>query len=219
MSDKSTLIKKENGYFHGQRQEMLKFIPEKAIRILEVGCGEGTFCQKLQRPDREIWGVEMNPDAAQKATEVCTFVLTGDFNEIYTQMPKNHFDCIIFNDVLEHIYAPWDTVKLVKTLLSPSGVLVTSIPNFRFISNLIEIIIHGEFRYRPEGGILDDTHLRFFTNKSMKSLFEEQGYKLILQEGIGERNDWKMILLNSMSFGKMNDSRFRQFVNVAKPIL
>ena len=139
--------KLEIGYFKANRFEMLAFIPENAKRILEVGCGEGAFSKGLKRDDREIWGVEMNPDAAEKAIDVFTFVLEGDFNSIYDQLPKNHFDCIIFNDVLEHIYSPWDTIRMVKSLLSADGVLVSSIPNFRYMSNLIiEILYHGEFQ-------------------------------------------------------------------------
>jgi len=218
MIDESTILMSKVTYFNSLRPEMKKYIPEKAIRILDVGCSDGSFCASLRRSDREIWGVEMNADAAKKATEVCKFVLVGDFNEIFDQLPKNHFDCVVFNDVLEHIYSPWDTIKMVKSLLSPNGVLVSSIPNFRYIANLIEIVGHGEFRYRPEGGILDDTHIRFFTYKSIKSMFESQGYELLLQEGIGKRNDWKMKLLNIFSLGSMRDACFRQFATVAKPV-
>jgi len=92
--------------------------------------------------------------------------LVGDFNSIFDQLPENYFDCVIFNDVLEHIYSPWDTIQQVKLLLSSDGVLVSSIPNFRYISNLItEVVVEGEFRYKPEGGILDDTHIRFSLRK------------------------------------------------------
>jgi len=217
MLDKSTNQKNEVGYFHKKRPEMLKYIPESALKILEVGCAEGTFCSTLRRIDREIWGLEMNPDAAREARAVCQFVLVGDFDTVFEQLPKDYFDCVIFNDVLEHMYSPWDTIKLVKSLLSPTGVLVTSIPNFRFISNIIEIISQGEFKYKPGGGILDDTHIRFFTQKSMQRMFEEQGYEVLQKEGINERNDWKMKLVNLISLGSLNDARYNQFAIVAKP--
>lgn len=217
--DASINHKTEIGYFHNQRPEMLKYIPEKAINILEVGCGEGAFCAALNRPDREIWGVEMNPEAAQKATEVCKFVLEGDFNSIYEQLPKKHFDCVIFNDVLEHIYSPWDTIQLVKALLSTDGLLVTSIPNFRYISNLItEVLFEGEFRYKPEGGILDDTHVRFFTTKSIRRMFDEQGYEVLAHEGLRPCKSWKEKLFITLTFGFLKDARFKQFATVAKPI-
>jgi 2-polyprenyl-3-methyl-5-hydroxy-6-metoxy-1,4-benzoquinol methylase len=220
MSDTSTAHKTEIGYFYNQRPEMLKYIPDCATKILEVGCGEGWFCNALKRADREIWGVEMNEQAAQKAIDVCTFVLQGDFDSVFEQLPKNHFDCIIFNDVLEHIYAPWDTIEKVKTLLNPQGVLVSSIPNFRYISNLVtEVLFEGEFRYKPEGGILDDTHIRFFTTKSIRRMFVEQGYEIITHEGIRPCKSWKEKMFINLTFGFLKDARYKQFATVAKPIL
>lgn len=219
MSVQSTNHKTNIGYFHNQRAEMLKYIPQNATRILEVGCGEGAFSSLLKRSDRELWGIEMNEDAAQKATEVCTFVLVGDFNTIYDQLPKNHFDCVIFNDVLEHIYAPWDTIKMVKSLLTQNGVLVSSIPNFRYIDNLVtEILFRKDFQYKPEGGILDDTHIRFFTSKSMCRMFVEQGYEVLINEGINPCKSWKEKLFINLTFGFLKDARFKQFATVAKPV-
>lgn len=219
MLDQSTILKTENGYFHSQRPEMLKYIPEDSLHILEVGCSEGNFCKALNRTDREIWGVEINPEAAKVAAKVCHKVLVGDFNDIFDQLPKNYFDCVIFNDVLEHLYAPWDTIKMVKLLLSSNGVLVSSIPNFRYISNLItEVINEGEFRYRPEGGILDDTHVRFFTSKSICRMFREQGYEVLRHEGIKPCKSWKEKLFINLTFGYLKDARYRQFATVAKPV-
>lgn len=209
--------KVEIGYFKANRHEMLAFIPQNAKRILEVGCGEGAFSKALKREDREIWGVEMNPTAAEKAIDVFTYVLQGDFNSIYEQLPENHFDCIIFNDVLEHIYSPWDTLKMLKSLLSKDGVLVSSIPNFRFMSNfIIEILYHGEFQYRVEGGILDDTHIRFFTSKSIRRMHEEQGYSILEHKGINEDRRLKARLFNLLTLGFCKDMMFKQFATVAK---
>ena len=217
MLEQSTILKTEIGYFHSQRPEMLKYIPDSSLHILEVGCSEGNFCKLLNRQDREIWGVEINPDAAKVAVKVCHKVLVGDFNDVFDQLPKNYFDCVIFNDVLEHLYAPWDTIKMVKSLLSPTGVLVSSIPNFRYIANLItEVLFEREFRYKPEGGILDDTHIRFFTSKSICRMFREQGYDIVLHEGIRPCKSWKEKLFISLTFGLLKDARYKQFATVAK---
>ncbi len=219
MSDLSTVNVNKTGYFNRKRPEMLKHIPSNALRILEVGCNDGSFCSTLQRNDREIWGVELNPEAADKAKSVCNNVLTGDFNDVYNQLPRNFFDCIVFNDVLEHIYSPWDTINLVKSLLSDNGIVVCSIPNFRYISNLItEILFEGEFRYKAEGGILDDTHIRFFTKKSIYRMFSEQGYDVIDCEGINPCKSWKEKLFIRLTLGFLKDTRFKQFAVVAKPV-
>lgn len=217
MSDQSTLLKTEIGYFQNQRTVMLKYIPVSATKILEVGCGEGEFCHSLNRSDREIWGVEINIDAAQKAEQYCNRVLVGDINAVYDQLPKNYFDVIIFNDVLEHIYAPWETIQLVKSMLCSTGLVVSSIPNFRYISNLItEILFNAEFRYKAEGGILDDTHIRFFTYKSIKRMFQEQGYEVLVNEGINPCKSWKEKLFISLTLGLLKDARYKQFATVAK---
>ncbi|HOO18814.1 MAG TPA: class I SAM-dependent methyltransferase [Paludibacteraceae bacterium] len=213
----SIQTKTKSNYFHSSRPEMLKYIPEKAQKILEIGCGEGAFCADLMRADREIWGVEMNPDAAEKAKRFCQQMLVGDFMEVYSQLPEHYFDCIIFNDVLEHLYNPWKVVDLVKNLLSEQGVLVTSIPNFRYISNLItEILFHKDFQYKPEGGILDDTHIRFFTSKSILRMFEENGYEILVHEGIRPCKSWKEKLFIALSFGLLKDARYKQFATVVR---
>ena len=204
---KNTLSNKiETGYFQNYRSEILKFIPNNAKNILEVGCGEGNFCRQLIRDDREIWGVEINPEAAEKAAKVCNHIITGDFDQVYSNLPEKHFDCIVFNDVLEHLYAPWNTISNVRKLLNSSGVLVCSIPNFRYISNIItEIIIQKDFKYKPSGGILDDTHIRFFTSKSIIRMFEENGYEIIIHEGSNQCKSWKEKLFIKLFFGLFSE--------------
>lgn len=211
----------ENDYIyeHSSRPEMLEFIPNDAIYILDVGCGDGAFCEqvKKQNQEREVWGIELNKGAAEKAKTVCDKVLTGDFNKLYSELPQNYFDCIVFNDVLEHLYAPWDAINLCKSLLSKNGVLVSSIPNFRNIHNLIEIVWQGKFQYK-DIGILDRTHLRFFTKKSIFCFYEENGYEILINKGIHPVKYWKTYLVEILSFGKLNDVRYTQFATVAKPV-
>lgn len=220
MSNNSLHNKYETGYFQNGRPEMLKYIPQEANRILEVGCGEGNFCRQLRREGREIWGVELNPEAVKRASLVCDKTFEGNFDIIYKDLPERYFDCVIFNDVLEHLYAPWDTIKNVKRILSDQGVLVSSIPNFRYVANIItEIILQKDFRYKPAGGILDDTHIRFFTSKSILRMFRENGYEVICHEGVHTCKSWKEKLVIGLSFGLLNDSKYKEFATVAKPVL
>jgi 2-polyprenyl-3-methyl-5-hydroxy-6-metoxy-1,4-benzoquinol methylase len=210
-------LKTNIGYYGTHRTEMLKYIPSGAVHILEVGCGEGNFCRLLKRKSNEVWGLEINTEAAQKAEKICDKVLIGSFDEIYPQLPAGYFDCVVFNDVLEHLYDPWTTVKQVRTLLSERGVLVTSIPNFRYISNIItEILFQKDFQYKPEGGILDDTHIRFFTSKSMLRMFREAGYEVVTHEGLRPCKSWKEKLFISLSLGFLKDARYKQFATVAR---
>lgn len=217
--EKSQQLKSTIGYYGTHRSEMVNYVPADAKKVLEVGCGEGNFCRQLLTPDREVWGLELNAEAAVRASKVCHKVLVGSFEELVDELPREYFDCIVFNDVLEHLYDPWTTVRQVKHLLSNTGVLVTSIPNFRYISNLItEILFHKEFEYKPEGGILDDTHIRFFTSKSMLRMFRNEGYQVLKHEGIRPCKSWKEKLFISLTLGFLKDARYKQFATVAKPI-
>ncbi len=208
-----------NYYNRSFREEMFKYIPKNANRILEVGCSEGLFLSHIKKYiDCEVWGIEMNENAAEKASGVAFKVLSGDFNVVFKELPVNYFDCIIFNDVIEHFSDPWLALSNTKKLLAPNGVVVSSIPNFRYIGNLTEIVITADFNYKEEGGILDKTHLRFFTLKSMKRVFEECGYTVVLQEGLRPCQSWKEKLLIFLSFGYFKDMRFKQYANVAKLI-
>lgn len=206
-----------NYYNRSFREEMLKYIPADAKTILEVGCSEGLFLSYLNKSRNcETWGIELFENAALEASKVAYKVLTGDFNEVYKSLPKNYFDCVIFNDVIEHFSDPWLALINTKEILSKNGVIVSSIPNFRYIGNLTEIITSADFKYKEEGGILDKTHLRFFTAKSILRFFDECGYTLIKQEGIRPCQSWKEKLLIFLSFGYFSDMRYKQYANVVK---
>ncbi len=206
---------RNDGYFHQTRPEMKVFVPESAVRILEVGCGEGMFCDTLRRPDREIWGIEMDEEAGEHARLRCDVFFQGDFFSVLPQLPVSGFDAIVFNDVLEHFADPWDALIKCKPLLSEIGVVVASIPNFRFIGNLKEILVDKDFRYKPFG-ILDVTHLRFFTSRSMLRMFQDCGYVVIQHEGIRPCRTWLSWLLAVFSLGIFGDVRYKQFATVAK---
>lgn len=204
-------------YYSLSRTEMLKYIPQDAKKILEVGCGEGLFLSQIkEKLSAEVWGVEMNPIAAEKVSKIAHRVLVGDYNVLYKQLPQKYFDCIVFNDVIEHFSDPWKTLENTKQLLSENGVIVSSIPNFIYIGNLTDIILNSDFRYREEGGFLDKTHLRFFSSKSIYRLFEETGYDVIFQEGSRPCKSWKEKLLINLSFGYLKASRYKSFSTIAK---
>jgi hypothetical protein len=93
---------------------------------------------------------------------------------------------------------------------------VSSIPNIRYFRNLFDIVIRGEFRYQ-EGGILDKTHLRFFTKKSIIEMFESLGYRIRQLEGINATPSWRVGLFNLATFGYFNDMKYVQFGVVAEP--
>lgn len=205
---------KSSGYFIYDRNEMLEFIPLSAKKILDVGCGEGVFINQIKkRQEIEAWGVEINTDIADKAKPVFHKLYNAAIEDVIPQLPKNYFDCIIFNDVLEHTVNPLLILKLIKENLKQDACIVSSIPNVRYMPNLYQLLIHKDWKYDEKGGILDDTHLRFFTKKSIIRLFDDAGYQIDILKGINPIELFKYKLLFALSFGFLDDTKYLQFAS------
>lgn len=208
---------KPDDYFIQTRPEMLEYIPESAERILEAGCASGLFGAQLkQRPNVEVWGIEYNSESAESAREKLDMVLAGDILQLTDHLPDAYFDCVIFNDVLEHLVDPFAVLLKVKSKLAKDGLIVCSIPNIRFFYTFKSFIISKQFRYE-DAGIMDKTHLRFFTKNSIVEMFDSLGYRIVELRGINGINSWKFSLLNALSMGYLSDTRYLQFACVVTP--
>lgn len=202
-----------DGYYVQHRSEMLPFIPSHTKRMLDVGCAEGGFASLVltQRPGIEIWGIEPVEQAAQKAQACLTRVLCCGIETAIDQLPAGHFDCITFNDVLEHLVDPWAILKMMRGKLAPRGHLVASIPNLRYFAVMKQIVQEADLRY-THSGVLDRTHLRFFTQKSMAQMFKDCGYQIDRIEGLKkEKLPLKMALINRLTGGAWDDMQYMQF--------
>lgn len=168
-------------YRRSHRYEMKVFLPDSYSRVLEIGCGEGNFKENLA-PGVEYWGVEPDPSSAEEALQKGT-ILCGFYFDIEENLPNNYFDLIICNDVIEHIE---DTEKLLESIhlkMRDGGSLVASIPNVRYVWNLKELLVDKDWKYK-ESGILDRTHLRFFTKNSILRMFGSERYQVELFSGV-----------------------------------
>jgi 2-polyprenyl-3-methyl-5-hydroxy-6-metoxy-1,4-benzoquinol methylase len=209
---------KPEGYYAQSRPEMLAFIPKASKRILDVGCSEGKFGLQLKQTlNAEVWGVEMVAAAAETARQRLDRVLVGDIMQQLQLLPDDYFDCIIFNDVIEHLVDPYLMLVAVKQKLTTHGVIVASIPNVRFFPTLWDLVVHGNWRYQ-EQGTLDKTHLRFFTKKSIVEMFETLGYRLRHIQGINPIKWKKAKLLKLITLGRTSDTEYLQFACVAEPL-
>ena len=151
-------------------------------RVIDFGCATGYFARFLREEGCSVVGVEINPDAAKIAEQYCDRVIVADLdytgvNEI---IGEEKFDVATFGDILEHLKDPWQLLKSVQKLLNPEGYIVASIPNIAHGSIRLALL-KGDFDYQ-QLGLLDNTHLRFFTRKSVRQLFEETGYFIEVED-------------------------------------
>src|SRR5215469_5680978 len=174
---------KREEYFECLRSEMLEYVPSNCRKVLDVGCGFGSFGASLRkRTNCEVWGVEGDSGCIRKAEENVDRVLQGYFGR-ELDLPPGYFDCIVFNDVLEHMLDPAAALVLARPLLSSRGCIVASIPNLRHFPTIWKLVVGEEWEYK-EFGILDRTHLRFFTRPSVVRLFQGAGFLVQRIDGI-----------------------------------
>lgn len=207
------------------RAEMVDYLPATAQSVFDIGCSSGAFGRELRKRGgiTRLIGLEPNEEAAEVARSVYDEVIVGRFPDEQRQLePDERFDAIFFNDVLEHMQHPELALAAAADLLSPAGVIIASIPNIRHVSVLGQLIVRDEWRYK-ESGILDTTHLRFFTARSIRRLFEDGGWDVESLQGInrvlrgGEvRPRLWMRVLGRVTHGWTNGFFYMQYVVVAR---
>jgi 2-polyprenyl-3-methyl-5-hydroxy-6-metoxy-1,4-benzoquinol methylase len=190
MVTRSTTHEPPDGYYDNTRPEVVALVPERARFVVDVGCAAGGLGRalKLQRPGVEVRGIEPVQSQADKARRVLDDVHVGNADgPLPDHWPAP--DCVIFADVLEHLLDPWQTVAAFRRVLRPGGALVASIPNVAHRSVLRGLARH-RWDYGPEG-ILDRTHLRFFTRETALEMFEKAGFSIAhvgrVVEGLGTK--------------------------------
>lgn len=203
-----------SSYYQESRHEMLRYLPSSARTVLDVGCGAGAFGRCiLARQKCYIVGVEENSAASVEAERFLHKIYNCKFDEC-VDFQGLKFDAIFFNDVLEHMINPCAALMFAKSIIANNGVVVTSIPNMRHFSVLKELFLKRNFEYR-DAGILDKTHLRFFTSMSMRRLFADAGFEIVKHEGINEVSDRSARLLANFFPKLFNDIVYLQFATVA----
>ncbi len=204
-------------YYQGGRPEMLKFIPVTAKKILEIGCGEGNFGALLKHTlEAEVWGIEYESAQANIAATHLDKIFCGDVMLLVDQLPENYFDAIICNDVLEHLTDPYTILEKLKTKLTNEGVVISSLPNIRYFRSFFDFVFRKNWDY-TERGIMDFTHFRFFTINSIRKMYENLGYEIVILEGINPTKSLKPWPLIILTFGSFSDIKYLQFATVAKP--
>ena len=166
---------RDRSYFYWPRHELLPLLPESARHILEIGCGAGVLGGSLKsRQNAVVTGVEYDPAAASEARQQLDHVLAADIESADIDFEPHAFDCVICADVLEHLRDPGAVLRRVRRWLSPKGCLVVSIPNVQHYM-VLNGLLGGNWTYEASG-LLDRTHLQFFTRRDFERLLFATGF-------------------------------------------
>ncbi len=173
------LARYEEKYEDRPRVELLGLLDLPFRTVLEIGCGAGATGRmiKQQHPDVTYIGVEIDRVAATEARKVLDHVVTCDVERFSLEdagIPMQEVDLVIFADVLEHLYDPWKLLRSVRPHLRPDGAVVASIPNAQNV-RLLQNLVNGFWTYGNQG-LLDATHIRFFTLIEIGKMFTGSGY-------------------------------------------
>ncbi len=163
-----------NTSYVSRRSDLVAFIPTSVKRVLDVGCSVGALGYQLkQRQAAYVAGIEYDAEMGKHAASVLDHVIVGDAETVSLEDTARGelFDCIVFADILEHLRDPWNTLARYVSLLKPGGYVVTSLPNIRHFTTILNLLVTGYWPYRTRG-IHDRTHLRNFTKRNIEELFE-----------------------------------------------
>ena len=147
------------------------------LAVLDLGFGAGQLARRMRPACRYLAGVELDTEAAEEGARFFDQPVVGDLLEGISGPWKERFDVVVAGDVLEHLPRPEDLLAALRPLLKNDGTLLVSLPNVANITVRIGLFF-GRFAYAPRG-ILDRSHVRFFTRATGRALLEESGYRVV----------------------------------------
>jgi trans-aconitate methyltransferase len=158
--------------------ELLDIIPWGASRLIEVGCSSGAMAREFKKisPTCHYLGIEIDPAYAKLAQRYCDQSLVLDIETADDTFWSTNADrdCWIFGDILEHLRDPWNVLRQVRSVMPPHACIAACIPNVQHWSMQAQLSV-GNFRYQ-DSGLLDKTHLRFFSRQTILEMFNDAGF-------------------------------------------
>lgn len=171
---------KPKDYFSGARKLFVDCLPiNPEARLLEIGCGSGATAAYALATKKCGWcaGVELCSGPAAEASQHMNDVRIGDVEKIDLPYPAHSFDILIMSEVIEHLVDPWGMLRKMRLLLTNDAFVLAGSPNVAY-RKVITMLLRGRWDY-VEAGIMDRTHLRWFTPDTYKELFEDCGYTVL----------------------------------------
>ncbi|MEI9928764.1 MAG: class I SAM-dependent methyltransferase [Sphingomonas sp.] len=166
-------------YYDHDQTDLLRLVTVPAHSVLEIGCASGTMlAHYLDQGASRVTGVEYVPAVADMARTRCpgATILSGDVDQIPVERIGSGYDLLLASYVLEHVADPWQTLGRLATLLRPGGQFVGALPNVRNWRVTFPLLLTGKWEY-VESGIMDRTHLRFFSRATIVELLTATGFK------------------------------------------
>jgi|LauGreSBDMM110SN_4_FD.fasta_scaffold11552_3 2-polyprenyl-3-methyl-5-hydroxy-6-metoxy-1,4-benzoquinol methylase len=168
-------------YYGNVNPDLLDKIPVTAKRVLEVGCGSARLGEafKARSPDSQYFGIELFESAAKEAARVLDGVICANIEQDTSLALKlcRSFDTLVFGDVLEHLQDPWKVLAELRQYIEPGGSCIACVPNVAHWS-LVSGLLQGNWEYQ-DSGLLDRTHLRFFTLDSAIQMLQKAGWTVV----------------------------------------
>ncbi|MBU4312607.1 MAG: class I SAM-dependent methyltransferase [Candidatus Omnitrophica bacterium] len=204
---------KNKSYFLHDRTDVFKLVPKTVRRVLDVGCGVGVLGKRLKESGMEVTGIEKDEKSCKEAGRYLHGVICCDAEKDDPCLDEKYFDCIIYGDVLEHFYDPTHVLIRYKKYLKDDGIVIASMPNVRYYKVLIRLFC-GTWDY-VDSGILDVSHVRFFTLINIKEMFAAAGFGIeSIKRNIVASRGFRV--LNLIFLSLMKDFLTYQYYIVAK---
>lgn len=166
---------KAKSYFTNVRRDIESLLPAFSERVLEIGCGDGATLLYYKSNQRFGFatGLELVEKVTIGAADTVDAWLIGPVETEILKLEPNSLDLVLCLDVLEHLVDPWSVMGEIERVLKPEAYIIASIPNMRTAKVLFQLVIRGKFEYADQG-IMDRTHLRWFTRKSAVKLLRSE---------------------------------------------
>jgi 2-polyprenyl-3-methyl-5-hydroxy-6-metoxy-1,4-benzoquinol methylase len=183
---------------------LLELLPKRrGGHVLDCGCGAGDNARILSYRGWTVTGITISPSERQLALAYCDQVYLADLTQGIPGTVSGGYDIVLMSHVLEHLLHPENVLQDAKEVLAPKGMIAVALPNFLAYPNRIRFLL-GKFEY-TSGGIMDDTHVRFYTFATGAELLRSNGYRVVVSLADGVFPLWKLRNIFPLAFvGRLN---------------